>query len=57
MSRRLQRRLYKELRSGGYGYVQLAVQTYAYLLQHSRPEKSNLLANELVVGTAVKRRR
>lgn len=57
VSRRLQRRLYRELRGGGYGYVKVAVATYEYLLQHSRPEKSGLLGHELVVGTVVKRRR
>lgn len=56
VSRRLQRRLYAELRAGNFGYVQLAVETYAYLLKNSRPEKSNLLANELVVQTVVLRR-
>lgn len=111
MSRRLQRRLYKELVAGNYGcafrqlanlpllcvlsgccpaagacaalylcrppastsiqhtsnppltfrspplsYVKLAVATYDTLLLSSRPEKSNLLANELVVRTVVKRR-
>ncbi|KAL4458469.1 hypothetical protein ABPG75_013334 [Micractinium tetrahymenae] len=57
VSRRLQRRLYAELRARNFGYVKLAVETYAYLLKNSRPEKSNLLANELVVRTVVKRRR
>jgi hypothetical protein len=56
VSRRLQRRLYKELMAGNYGYVKLAVATYDTLLLSSRPEKSNLLANELVVRTVVKRR-
>ena len=37
-------------------YVKLAVATYDTLLLSSRPEKSNLLANELVVRTVVKRR-
>lgn len=37
-------------------YVKLAVATYHTLLLSSRPEKSNLLANELVVHTVVKRR-
>ena len=57
VSRRLQRRLYADLRAGNVGYVQLAVETYAHLLRDSRPEKSNLLANELVVRTVVMRRR
>ncbi|KAL4418649.1 hypothetical protein ABPG77_011399 [Micractinium sp. CCAP 211/92] len=55
VSRRLQRRLYAELRAGNFGYVKLAVETYDYLLKNSRPEKSNLLANEIVVRTVVKR--
>lgn len=57
VSRRLQRRLHKELGAGHYGYVKLAAETYAYLLVHNKPEKSNLLANELVVRTVVKRRK
>jgi hypothetical protein len=57
VSRRLQRRLHKELGAGRYGYVKLAAETYAHLLAQGKPEKSNLLAYELVVGTVVKRRR
>ncbi|KAI3435863.1 hypothetical protein D9Q98_001921 [Chlorella vulgaris] len=56
VSRRLQRRLHKELGAGNFGYVKLAVQTYCYLLEHNKAEKSNLLANELVVRTVVTRR-
>lgn len=43
-------------RSPPLSYVKLAVATYDTLLLSSRPEKSNLLANELVVRTVVKRR-
>lgn len=57
VSRRLQRRLYSELRSSGYGYVKLAVEAYSLLLRHGRPERSGLLGNELVVRTVVKRRK
>ena len=56
VSRRLQRRLHKELSAGRFGYVKLAAQTYSALLL-SKPDKSGLLANELVVRTVVKRRR
>lgn len=56
VSRRLQRRLHKELAAGHFGYVKLAVAAYDGLLLSNRPEKSNLLANELVVRTVVKRR-
>lgn len=57
VSRRLQRRLHRELGAGRYGYVKLAVEAYCHLLAQGKPEKSNLLAYELVVGTVVKRRR
>lgn len=53
MSRRLARRLTKDLRAGNYGYVKLAVQTYIHLLKESRPELSSLFATEIVVKTAV----
>ena len=56
VSRRLQRRLHKELSAGRFGYVKLAAHTYSALLL-SKPEKSGLLANELVVRTVVKWRR
>lgn len=56
MSRRLSRRLNKELHHGNYGYVKLCVRAYVRLLEDSRPELSNLFATEIVVKSAVRGR-
>lgn len=53
VSRRLARRIHKELRSEKFGYVKLAVHAYEYLLGHLNDEDCNLFAKELVVGPVV----
>lgn len=56
VSRRLARRLYSDLRRGRLGYVRLTAEAYMWLLREQRPEKSALLANELVVRSVVSAR-
>lgn len=49
VSRRLARRVTKELRHQKYGYVKLAVRAYMHLLETLNDEDSSLFAKELVV--------
>ena len=54
VSRRLARRVTKELRHQKYGYVKLAVRAYMHLLETLNDEDSSLFAKELVVQPVVR---
>lgn len=54
VSRRLARRIYQDIRSQKYGYVQIAAQAYIYLLQKLPPGDSSLFARELIVQHVVR---
>ena len=54
VSRRLARRITKELRHQKYGYVKLAVRAYMHLLETLNDEDSSLFAKELVVQPVVR---
>lgn len=53
VSRRLARKVSSDLPAQRYGYVQVAVRAYIYLLQHLAPADSGLFARELVVTHVV----
>ena len=54
VSRRLARRLYRELRAGRLGYVRLTAHAYGVLLEAAGRAKAGLYANELLVQSVVR---
>ena len=48
ISRRLARRVNKDAAAGKWGFVQIAVAAYIYLLEHLAPGDSSLFGKELV---------
>lgn len=54
VSRRLARKVQKELRAHRYGYVKLAVRAYMHLLEALKNDDSSLFAKELVVQPVVR---
>lgn len=53
MSRRLARKIQKELRAQRFGYVKLAVRAYMHLLEALENDDSSLFAKEIVVQPVV----
>ena len=54
VSRRLARRINREIARQRWGFVQLAVEAYIYLLEHLRDEDSNMFAKEVVLQPVVR---
>ena len=55
VSRRLARKIQKELRAQRYGYVKLATRAYMHLLEALKNDDSSLFAKEIVVQPVVRR--
>ncbi len=53
VSRRLARKIQKELRAQRFGYVKLAVRAYMHLLEALKNDDSSLFAKEIVVQPVV----
>lgn len=54
ISRRLARRVNRDLAGGRWGFVQIAIAAYIYLLEHLPPGDSSLFAKELICSRVAK---